>query len=194
MSSVQIISWEKIQNNYIEKTDLKFAQKQIMNSLEQLLKDYSKIKRKKIESIIEDILNGYFPLIPVNDLNKAEKLSIELKKIGAVVIIREIDNACHCEFCETFTVVQKGENPKGFDFFYCLKCHEIKRACPECNGQGWLRHYNVISPFQAERYECDECGSIFDNNWISLTPMGITYSYEEIMGNDKVLIRDFLET
>jgi len=128
-------------------------------------------------------------LIPVVDLDKAQDLSLNLKKLGAEVVIREMDDACQCENCGTFTVIELAED-HGFKVYCCAKCSEIKRACPKCQGQGWLRHYrNSISPI--DRYSCDGCSFTWDSNWNEITSVG-NQSAKDIFGVDPYLIRDFL--
>ena len=182
MTTVQFLLWRNYKEKYASYRELKAKRQFKQNLLDEILKNYSTLNADEIIAYREILLSGTRILIPVLDLDKAQDLAFNLRTLGAEVVVREMDHAAQCEYCGTFTVIHLDDDQE-FKIYCCAKCNEIKRACPKCQGQGWLRHYrNKISPI--DRYSCDECGFTWDSDWNEST--------QELFGLDFKLVRDFL--
>jgi len=188
MATVQFLLWKNSREKYASYRELKEKRQSRQNLLDDILKHYSTLTADEITQYREMLLSGNSTLIPVFDLDKAQDLALNLRNLGAAVIVRAMDDASQCEYCGTFTVIHLDED-QGFKIYCCATCSEIKRACPQC-GQGWLRHYrNAIAPI--DRYSCDDCGFTWDSNWNEISRYGECQSTQELFGIDPKLVRDF---
>lgn len=189
MTTVQFLLWKNPKEEYASYRELKAKRQSRQILLDGILRNYSALNTDEIIRYRETLISGTSILIPVLDLDKARDLAFSLRNLGAEVVVREMDHACQCEYCGTFTVIHLAED-QGVEIYCCAKCGEIKRACPKC-GQGWLRHYrNAIPPI--DRYSCDECCFTWDSNWNEISRYGESQSTQKLFGLDSKLVRDFL--
>jgi hypothetical protein len=190
MSSVEFYSWKNFDAHYRSPHDLKALHEYRKNALDRILKEYSTLDLEEAIEYRETMLSGRGAGIPARNLDQAEEMATALAMLGANILLREMDNACQCEYCNTVTVIKIGEDPPGFELHRCAKCSEIKRSCPQCGGQGWLRHYRTKSPV-TDMYLCDDCYCLWvmDSNEMKLRT---EWSFDEIWTNNTQLIRDFL--
>jgi hypothetical protein len=134
-------------------------------SLLEVVRAYSAASSEpELKRSVEDILSGASPTIPVPNRELGAEFVRVLETLGGSARFREMENACQCPSCNTFTVVKVGEDPTGYEAFACCTCLELKRACPACGGQGWLLHYRADAPGW-EGYICDECCYVLDLSW-----------------------------
>jgi hypothetical protein len=188
MSSVQFISWERPDDLHSSYKALKAHREYRQSQLEHVLRIHSSIDSPKIAEVAVMILDGNTVIVPAKSIDSAEDLVGAFSILGAKAIIREMDNACRCEWCNTFTVIRIAEEPIGFAIYCCAKCNEIKRACPNCDGQGWLRHRVLYSSDYPDLYDCENCNYRCDPDWRQI---GAESSSGLWNGITKI-VRDFL--
>jgi hypothetical protein len=193
MTSVQFMSWKQRLDKARSYKALKEARQARRDAIEQILRAHSTLRAGEFAQCVERLDSGEGATIPVSGLNQAHELAEELCLLGAEVRVREMDNACYCETCNTFTVVQIAEEPPGFQVYCCASCLEIKRACPHCGGQGWLIHHRGPGPVPIDRYICDECYFICNSDWSEWTPESGRPLRLEDLGATFESIRDYLE-
>ena len=166
MSSVQFLRWKvKERSRYRSYKELKNESERFNLAVLQALRKFSGYKSEtELITCSQAIIAGEGWMIPTDNIDRAEDLTTALETLGAEVRLREIDNACRCENCGRFTLAAIGQNPEGFFAYHCEKCSEVLRACPDCGGQGWLRHYRS-EKHSIDWLMCDECESCWNLAW-----------------------------